>query len=131
MCLEDLNQNFLEWPNQRQRGTATVDKTPCVVIESRPNETDTPIYGLIVCWIDNQKRVAVRIEKFLPNKKLARVIVADKVVKLRNGRYGVKKFTVSTPTTSRTTILEGVSHKTVNYDDSAFTLNAMKHVSAP
>lgn len=131
MCLEDLNQSFFEWPNQRQRGVAAIRKTPCIVMESRPPNNPSPIYGLIVSWIDSAKRVAIRIEKFAPNKKLVRVIVADKVVKLRNGRYGVKRFTVSTPTSARTTILEGVSHKIVEYGNSSFTLDALKHVSAP
>lgn len=86
LAYADVVENFFLWDKQSLDGTEAVGRTECVILESRPGADDATIYGKVRSWIDPQRLVAMRVEKYDESGRLVRRIETTQVAKDDNGR---------------------------------------------
>ena len=78
LAIADAVENFYAWPRQSFVGREKVGNVDCVILESRP--AGGAIYGKVRSWIDTQRMVPLRVEKYSADGSLARRIVTTRVV---------------------------------------------------
>jgi len=87
LAYADAIENFFRWENQSLSGTEAVGKTDCIVLESKPGAGETSIYGKVRSWIDPDRMVTMRVEKYDKSGHLARRIETTQVAKDDRGRH--------------------------------------------
>lgn len=87
LAFADTIENFFRWENQELAGTEKVGKAECLVLESRPGGPDASIYGKVRSWIDPQRLVTLRVEKYGKAGSLLRRIETTQVAKDDKGRH--------------------------------------------
>ena len=85
LAVADAIENFYAWKNQALGGTEAVNGTACVILESKPGDGDSSIYGRVKSWVDTRRLVPLRVEKYTRDGRLARRIETTRVV-MDNGR---------------------------------------------
>lgn len=103
----DVIGNFFRWDRQSLDGTEAIGKTECIILESRPGAGDASAYGKVRSWIDPQRLVPLRVEKYDKSGRLARRIDTTQVSKDDTGRHVPAGMTVRAG--SRVTEIDGVS----------------------
>ena len=121
----DVLENFYAWDDQSILGTEMVNRVSCVILESKPGSATSP-YSKIQSWIDLDRMVPLRVDKYFSNGKLARRIMTTRVSKDDTGRQIPSSFTVQDGGVGPKTIIEGSSSKHgVNLSDADFTPQAI------
>jgi hypothetical protein len=62
--LEDLIEDFWQWPNPKFSGEEVVDREPCRIINLRPPSEAKSSYSLIRAWVSEEKATPFRLVKF-------------------------------------------------------------------
>lgn len=87
LAYADVIGNFFRWDRQALDGTEAIGKTECIILESRPGAGDVSVYGKVRSWIDPQRLVPLRVEKYDKSGRLARRIDTTQVSKDDAGRH--------------------------------------------
>jgi len=126
LAYQDIIENFFRWENQSITGQETVDRTACVILESKPGSGDSTPYGLVKSWVDPARLVTMRVEKYDTAGKLVREIETTQVSKDGKGRNIPAKLLVRRAGAGSETELDGsnIRHD-VDYSDEDFTPQKM------
>lgn len=89
----DAIENFFLWPDQKITGQEKVGRAECVILESRSSGSSP--HGKVRSWIDPEKLVAHRVEKYDKSGRLLRTITTTQVAKDDKGRNVPAGMTVS------------------------------------
>jgi outer membrane lipoprotein-sorting protein len=127
----DVIEDPLSWDNQTITGTDVVNGVNCTVLESKPSKGESE-YAKVRSWIDPNRLVLMRIEKYLPSGELRVRIDTTRVANDDKGRPIPVNLTVQNPKKGSVTELDGsrIKHN-VTFSDSEFTPEGLKQVSAP
>jgi hypothetical protein len=127
----DVIEDPLSWENQAITGTEAVNGVNCTVLESKPSKGESE-YAKVRSWIDPNRLVQMRIEKYLPSGELRVRIETTRVSNDDKGRPIPANLTVQNPQKSSVTELDGsrIKHN-VTFSDAEFTPEGLKQVSAP
>jgi outer membrane lipoprotein-sorting protein len=127
----DVIEDPLSWANQTITGTEAVNGVNCTVLESKPNKGESE-YAKVRSWIDPNRLVQMRIEKYLPSGELRVRIETTRVSNDDKGRPIPANLTVQNPQKGSVTELDGsrIKHN-VTFSDAEFTPEGLKQVSAP
>ena len=87
LAYADAIENFFRWKNQSLSGTEAVGKTDCIVLESKTGAGEVSVYGKVRSWIDPDRMVTMRVEKYDKAGQLARRIETTQVAKDDRGRH--------------------------------------------
>jgi len=127
----DVIEDPLSWENQTITGTEAVNGANCTVLESRPNKGESE-YAKVRSWIDPNRLVQMRIEKYSSSGDLKVRIETSRVANDDKGRPIPANLTVQDPKNGSVTELDGSRIKhSVTFTDSEFTPEGLKQVSAP
>ncbi len=131
VAIADAAENFFAWKNQKLVGTEVVNKITCQILESKPGPGDSSIYGRIRSWIDPQRFVPLRVEKYLPSGQLARRVETTHVAP-DGRRYLPANLSVRPAKNTSLTDLDGSRlQRGVTFADSAFTPDGLADLNAP
>jgi hypothetical protein len=126
LAIEDLAEDFWDWPSQKIVGEETIDKRPCTIVESRPPGEIASSYLLVKTWIVPELALPLRVEKYGKNRRLVRRITADRIMKV-NDRWRAADIIVDPDGGKSRTVLEGSkSERDLNLPAADFTLEAIK-----
>jgi len=126
LSYQDLVENFFRWSSQNLLGEEAVDGTDCLILESKPGSDDSTPYGSVKTWVDPQKMVAKKVEKFDRSGHLVRRSVTLQTARVGTGRVIPTKLVVRRPGGSTETELDGSNTRhDVEYSDEVFTVRKM------
>ena len=127
----DVIEDPLSWENQTISGTEVVNGVNCTVLESKPNKGESE-YAKVRSWIDPNRLVLMRIEKYLPSGELRVRIETSRVSNDDKGRPIPANLIVQNPQKGSVTELDGsrIKHN-VTFSDSEFTPEGLKQAAAP
>lgn len=127
----DVIEDPLSWENQTITGTEVVNGVNCTVLESKPNKGESE-YAKVRSWIDPNRLVLMRIEKYLPSGELRVRIETSRVSNDDKGRPIPANLIVQNPQKGSVTELDGsrIKHN-VTFGDTEFTPEGLKQVAAP
>lgn len=109
LAYADTIENFFLWPKHSLAGNETVGNTNCVIIESRPGDSDASPYGKVRSWIDTRKMAVMRVEKFDRSGRLLRRIETTQVAKDDIGRNIPAAMTVQRAGSASVTEIDGAN----------------------
>ena len=125
LAIEDLAEDFWDWPSQKIVGQETIKEKVCTIVESRPPTDASTSYSLIKTWIAPELALPLLIEKYGKNRRLLRRITADRIMKV-NDRWTAATIIVDLAGGGRT-ILEGSkSERDLDLPATDFTLEGVK-----
>jgi outer membrane lipoprotein-sorting protein len=127
----DVIEDPLSWENQTILGTEVVNGVNCTVLESKPQKGESE-YARVRSWIDPNRLVLLRIEKYLPSGELRVRIDTTRVSNDDKGRPIPADLTVLDLKKGSVTELDGsrIRHN-VTFTDTEFTPEGLRQVSAP
>ena len=127
----DVIEDPLSWENQTITGTEAVNGVNCTILESKPNKGESE-YARVRSWIDPNRLVQMRMEKYSPSGEVKVRIETSRVANDDKGRPIPANLIVQTPQKGSVTELDGsrIKHN-VTFSDSEFTPDGLKQVSAP
>jgi Outer membrane lipoprotein-sorting protein len=125
----DVIEDPFSWPDQSVTGTETLNGVNCTVLESKPGNGES-IYGKVVSWIDTNRLVPMRIEKYLPGGQLAVRIDSTHISTDDQGRPIPAYLSVHDPRKGSATEVDGsrIKHN-VEFADREFTPEGLKEIS--
>ncbi len=132
LSYEDVIENFFGWKNQAIVGNEVLNRVNCLILESKPDPSEVSTYARVRSWIDPQRLVPLRVEKYLPSGQLARRIETTRVATDDKGRPIPADLTVRGLQADSVTDLDGsrIRHEVV-YTDREFTPEGLAEVQAP
>jgi hypothetical protein len=126
LAIEDLAEDFWDWPSQKIVGEETLDKKLCTIVESRPPGDAASSYLVVKTWIAPELALPLRVEKYGKNRRLVRRITADRIMKV-NDRWTAANIIVDPDGGNSRTVLEGSkSERDLDLPAADFTLEAIK-----
>jgi hypothetical protein len=126
LAIEDLAEDFWDWPSQKIVGEETIDKKLCTIVESRPPGDAASSYLVVKTWIAPELALPLRVEKYGKNRRLVRRITADRIMKVNN-RWTAANIIVDPDGGNSRTVLEGSkSERDLDVPAAEFTLEAIK-----
>jgi hypothetical protein len=105
LSIEDLSDDFWQWPAPTLAGTETVNGEPCAIIDLRPPAGRPYSYGRVRAWISTAKTLPLRLEKFDASERLVKRFTFRKLVQ-RDGIWAPATTVVQAPGSSRETLVE-------------------------
>ena len=127
----DVIEDPLSWENQTIAGTEAINEVNCTILESKPNKGESE-YAKVRSWIDPNRLVVLRIEKYLPSGELRVRIETSRVSNDDKGRPIPANLIVQNPKQGSVTELDGSRIKhSVTFSDNEFTPEGLKQVVAP
>jgi outer membrane lipoprotein-sorting protein len=81
LSLEDLTEDFWQWPSQKITGEELLNGEVCQILDSSPPAGLHSSYSLIRTWVAPAKTLPLRIEKFGRDGRLAKRFIVSKVAK--------------------------------------------------
>lgn len=130
LSIEDLAEDFWDWPSQKIVGEETIKDRVCQIVESRPPGDASTSYSLIKTWIAPDILLPLRVEKYGKNKRLVRRITADRIMKVGE-RWTAANIAVDLEGSSTRTLLEGSkSDRDLDLPVADFTVEAIKRDAA-
>lgn len=131
LSYEDVVEDFFAWERQAIVGTEKVDGLNCSILESKPGGDQRSIYGSVRSWIDVQRLVPLRVEKYASSGQLLRRIDTTRVV-ADAGHHIPAHLTVHGVRADASTLLHGsrIRHN-VTYTDRDFTVEGLQEVTTP
>jgi hypothetical protein len=125
----DVIEDPFSWPDQSVTGSETINGVSCTVLESKPGNGDS-IYGKVVSWIDTNRLVPLRIEKYTPGGQLAVRIDSTHISTDDQGRPIPAFLSVRDPRKGSVTEVDGsrIKHH-VEFADREFTPEGLKEIS--
>jgi hypothetical protein len=106
MVLEDLAEDFWNWPDPFAAGQATVEGHPCLTVDLRPPAGVRSPYERIRSCIWPERSLPLSVEKIGKGGRVARRFVVKKAIKGETGHWTPVKVAVEEPDGGRTTMIE-------------------------
>jgi len=131
LSYEDAIENFFAWPQQAFVGAEDVSGVKCQILESKPGKGAHSIYASVRSWIDPQRLVPMRIEKYSSPGQVARRIDTTRVVDDGDNHIPAN-LSVSGGRADASTQINGsrIKHD-VTFTDAEFTPEGFKEVTIP
>ena len=79
LSIEDLAEDYWQWPSQEDGGEETINGDRCAIIISRPPPGLDTEYSLIRTWVSIDKTLPLRIERMGRDERLRKWTVVHKV----------------------------------------------------
>jgi len=132
LAYQDVVENFFSWEKHSLTGKETLDRVECIILESKPGAKDSTLYSKVRSWIDPDKLVVRRVEKYDASGKLARKIDTARVARDDSKRYIPASLVIRRPDGSTVTEIEGsnIRHD-VKFKDKDFTTSALNDFRIP
>ena len=127
LSYEDIIDSPFAWSQQAIVGTENVGRFACQILESKPGK-DQSSYASVKSWIDSSRMVPLRIEKYDSAGKVIRRINITRML-LDGGDSLPADLEVSGPRGSVTHITGSSIKRGVNYADTEFTPEGLKHLA--
>lgn len=132
LAYQDVVENFFNWEQQQLAGKETVDRAECVILESKPGSGDATPYGKVRSWIDPQKLVVLKVEKYDASGQLVRSIETTRVYKDERKLYMPASLLVRRSGSGTVTEIEGSNiRRDVEFKDQDFTTKALNDFRLP
>ncbi len=132
LSYQDVIENFFAWQNQTLAAAETVMGVKCVVLVSKPSSGQKSAYGSVKSWIDPERLVPLRVEKYNDAGKLVRTIETVKVHRNDNGKNVPATFEIRRADSNTVTIFEGTRHRAnIPYDEATFTAPKIADLTLP
>lgn len=132
LAYKDLIEDFFSWTNQAIVGTAAVDGIPCTILESKPGSGQSSAYSSVKSWIDTDKLVPMRVEKYASTGHPALRLDTTRVANDDDGKPVAATLVARRAGSATVTTLEGSrSRKGVAYADSDFSVEGMANLLPP
>jgi outer membrane lipoprotein-sorting protein len=126
----DVLENFFAWPNQVIIGNEIVNRVNCQILESKPGRGHRSNYATVRTWVDPQRLVPLRVEKYNNAGQMMRRIDSGRIVTDDIGRHVPAGLTVTDPSEGSSTELEGSKLKhDVTFTADEFTPEGLKQRS--
>jgi Outer membrane lipoprotein-sorting protein len=122
LSYQDAVENFFAWKKQAIVGSEAINNVNCQILESKPDGSSFTIYAKVRSWIDPQRFVAMRIEKYSASGELVRRIDITRVARDEKHNPIPASLTVHGPKKNSVTELNGARiDQDVNFTDADFT----------
>jgi len=120
LSYQDAVENFFAWKRQVLIGSETINGVSCQILESKPDTVS--VYAKVRSWIDPQRFVPMRIEKYSSSGELVRRIDVTRVVRDEKHHPIPASLTVHGPRKNSVTEFNGARiDQDVNFTDTDFT----------
>ena len=130
LSYEDVVDNFFAWDQQTIVGTEIIDRVECQILESKPGRNRQSSYASVRTWVDPQRMVPLRIEKYGAGGKLIRRIGTTRI--LLDGDDSIPaNLSVRGPGGVVTEIDGSRIKRGTSFADAEFTPDALSNLSAP
>jgi Outer membrane lipoprotein-sorting protein len=122
LSYQDAVENFFAWKKQALVGSETINGVNCQILESKPDSSSVSIYGKVRSWIDPQRFVPMRIEKYSSSGELVRRIDVTRVARDEKHHPIPASLTVHGPRKNSVTEFNGARiDQDVQFTDADFT----------
>jgi len=122
LSYQDAVENFFAWKKQALVGSETINGVNCQILESKPDSSSVSIYAKVRSWIDPQRFVPMRIEKYSSSGELVRRIDVTRVARDEKHHPTPDSLTVHGPRKNSVTEFNGARiHQEVQFTDADFT----------
>jgi hypothetical protein len=122
LSYQDAVENFFAWKKQAIVGSEVINGVNCQVLESKPDSSAGSIYARVRSWIDPQRFVPLRIEKYSPSGELVRRIDVSRVARDERHHPIPASLTVHGPKKNSVTEFNGAHiDQDVQFTDADFT----------
>ena len=122
LSYQDAVDNFFAWKKQAIVGSEAINNVNCQILESKPEGSSLTIYARVRSWIDPQRFVPMRIEKYSSSGELLRRIEITRVARDEKHNPIPASLSVHGPRKNSVTELNGARiDQDVNLTDADFT----------
>ena len=122
LSYQDAVENFFAWKKQALVGSETINGVNCQILESKPDSSSVSIYAKVRSWIDPQRFVPMRIEKYSSSGELVRRIDVTRVARDEKHHPIPASLTVHGPRKNSVTEFNGARiDQDVQFTDVDFT----------
>jgi Outer membrane lipoprotein-sorting protein len=122
LSYQDAVENFFAWKKQVIVGSEAINNVNCQILESKPDNSSNSIYVKVRSWIDPQRFVPMRIEKYSSSGELIRRIDITRVARDEKHNPIPASLTVHGPRKNSVTEFNGARiDQDVNFTDADFT----------
>jgi outer membrane lipoprotein-sorting protein len=122
LSYQDAVENFFAWKKQVIVGSEAINNVNCQILESKPDNSSNSIYVKVRSWIDPQRFVPMRIEKYSSSGELIRRIDITRVARDERHNPIPASLTVHGPRKNSVTEFNGARiDQDVNFTDADFT----------
>jgi len=122
LSYQDAVENFFAWKKQALIGSETINGVNCQILESKPDSSSVSIYAKVRSWIDPQRFVPMRIEKYSSSGELVRRIDVTRVARDEKHHPIPASLTVHGPRKNSVTEFNGARiDQDVQFSDADFT----------
>jgi hypothetical protein len=122
LSYQDAVENFFAWKKQAIVGSEAINNVNCQILESKPESSSLTIYAKVRSWIDPERFVPMRIEKYSSSGELVRRIDITRVARDERHNPIPASLTVHGPRKSSVTEFNGARiDQDVNFTDADFT----------
>ena len=122
LSYQDAVENFFAWKKQAIVGSEAINNVNCQILESKPEGSSLTIYAKVRSWIDPERFVPMRIEKYSSSGELVRRIDITRVARDERHNPIPASLTVHGPRKNSVTELNGARiDQDVNLTDADFT----------
>jgi len=122
LSYQDAVENFFAWKKQAIVGSEAINNVNCQILESKPEGSSLTIYAKVRSWIDPERFVPMRIEKYSSSGELVRRIDITRVARDEKHNPIPASLTVRGPRKNSVTEFNGARiDQDVNFTDADFT----------
>ena len=122
LSYQDALENFFAWKRQAIVGSQVINGVNCQILESKPDSSAASLYARVRSWIDPQRFVPMRIEKYSSSGELVRRIDITRVARDERHNPIPASLTVHGPRKDSVTEFNGARiDQDVNFTDADFT----------
>ena len=122
LSYQDAMENFFAWKKQAIVGSEAINNVNCQILESKPEGSSLTIYAKVRSWIDPERFVPMRIEKYSSSGELVRRIDITRVARDERHNPIPASLTVHGPRKNSVTEFNGARiDQDVNFTDADFT----------
>jgi hypothetical protein len=122
LSYQDAVENFFAWQKQAIVGSEVVERVNCQILDSKPGKNDISIYAKVRSWIDPQRLVPLRVEKYSASGELVRRIDTTRVARDQRHNPIAASLVVHGPHKDSVTELDGARiDQDVTLTDADFT----------
>jgi len=122
LSYQDAVENFFAWKKQVLIGSETINGVSCQILESKPDSSSVSVYAKVRSWIDPQRFVPMRIEKYSSSGELVRRIDVTRVARDEKHHPIPASLIVHGPRKNSVTEFNGARiDQDVNFTDADFT----------
>jgi Outer membrane lipoprotein-sorting protein len=122
LSYQDAVENFFAWKKQAIVGSESINNVNCQILESKPDSSSVSIYAKVRSWIDPQRFVPMRIEKYSSSGELVRRIDVTRVARDEKHHPIPASLTVHGPRKNSVTEFNGARiDQDVQFTDADFT----------